>query len=120
MLIVTTDTIPGRAIRRTLGLVVGASVRSAHLGDDVASIMQNWVGGEMHGCTKIMAEAREQALDRLRDQTWALGGNAVIGLRFCSAEIASHAAELLAYGTAVDLAPEPDGAQAESPIISSR
>jgi uncharacterized protein YbjQ (UPF0145 family) len=106
ILVVTTDGVPGRSIVETLGLVVGVSVRSAHLGNDVAAMMQDVVGGEMHEYTKVLAETREQALDRLRDQARAKGADAVVGLRFTTSEIAAHGAELFAYGTAVRFEPE--------------
>jgi uncharacterized protein YbjQ (UPF0145 family) len=104
MMIVTTETVPGETIEKILGLVVGASVRAAHLGTDVTVMMKNAVGGEMHEYTKILAEAREQALDRLKSQARTKGADAVIGLRFATSEICANAAEFLAYGTAVKLA----------------
>jgi len=109
MMIVTTDTVPHRRVERILGLVVGASVRACHLGDDVSAIMHNVVGGEMHEYTKILAEAREQALDRMRKQARALGADAVVGFRFTSVQIAEKAAEMLAYGTAVALRKTEEG-----------
>ena len=103
MIVVTTDTIPGREIRDVIGLVQGTTVRASHLGSDIGGMMSNLVGGEVAEYTKLLAEAREQCLDRLREHAVARGGNAVVGVRMVSSEIASGAAELLIYGTAVVL-----------------
>jgi uncharacterized protein YbjQ (UPF0145 family) len=101
MILTTTDDIPGKKIVETIGLVRGSSVRGAHLGHDVMAKLKNLVGGELLEYTKLMAEAREQALDRLQAEAEARGANAVVGVRFASAEIDDGAAEVLAYGTAV-------------------
>jgi uncharacterized protein YbjQ (UPF0145 family) len=105
MILCTTETIPGREIRETIGLVRGSTVRAAHAGRDVQAWLKNLVGGEIEEYTKLLAEAREQALDRLTAEARAAGADAVVGLQFSSCEITSGAAELLAYGTAVKLAP---------------
>lgn len=105
MIITTTDSLPGREITETVGLVQGTSVRASHVASDVGSFMQNIVGGEIEKYTKLMAEVREQSLDRLRDEAKAKGADAIVGLRFVSTEISLGAAELIAYGTAVRLAP---------------
>ena len=107
MLVVTTDTIAGRRIVKTLGLVRGGSVRARHLGRDVTAFMRNVVGGEVPEYTKLFAEAREQALDRLVEDAQAIGAHAVVGLRFQTSEMMEGAAELLAYGTAVLLGEDP-------------
>jgi uncharacterized protein YbjQ (UPF0145 family) len=104
MIVVTTDTIAGKRIVRTLGLVRGGTVRARHLGRDVTAFMRNMVGGEVPEYTKLFGEAREQALDRLVEDAQAMGAHAVVGLRFQSSEMMEGAAELLAYGTAVQLA----------------
>ncbi len=104
MILVTTNDIHDREIGEVLGLVQGTSVRASHVGSDVGSFMQNIVGGEIEQYTKLMAEVREQSLDRLREEARAKGADAVIGLRFVSTEISMGAAELLAYGTAVKFA----------------
>ena len=103
MILVTSDAIPGRSIREVHGLVRGTSVRSRHLGRDLLASMKNLVGGEMHEYTKLLAEAREQALDRMCAEARAMGANAVVGVRFSSSEIARCAAEVLVYGTAVSV-----------------
>ena len=100
-LVVTTPEVPGRRIVRTLGLVRGNTIRARHLGKDILALLRNIVGGEVAEYTKLMAEAREQALDRLMDEARQLGANAVISLRFSTSVIMGGAAELLAYGTAV-------------------
>ena len=99
----TTGEVPGHRIARALGLVRGSSVRSRHVGRDVGSFFQNLVGGELDDYTKLLAEAREQALDRMAEEARAMGADAVVALRFSGTEIASGAAEILVYGTAVEL-----------------
>ena len=104
MILATTDTIAGRRIVKTLGLVRGVSVRARDVSSDVTAFMRNLVGGEVPEYTKLFAEAREQALDRLTEEAESLGAHAVVCLRFQTSQIADGAAELLAYGTAVMLA----------------
>ena len=101
MIVVTTDSIHNMRVVRTLGLVRGVSVRGRHLGKDIIASMRNAVGGEITEYTKILSETREQALDRMVEEAESLGANAIITTRFSSSEIATSAAEVLAYGTAV-------------------
>jgi uncharacterized protein YbjQ (UPF0145 family) len=101
MLLSTTDTIPGKTISKHLGLVRGNTIRARHVGRDLLAHLRNLVGGEIVEYTKLLAESREQAVDRMMEEARKLGANAVVGLRFSTAEIESHAAEILAYGTAV-------------------
>jgi len=101
MLLSTTDTIPGKTISKHLGLVRGNTIRARHVGRDIMAGLRNLVGGEIVEYTKLLAESREQALDRMMEEAGKLGANAVVGLRFSTAEIENHAAEILAYGTAV-------------------
>ena len=108
VILATTDTIAGRRIVKTLGLVRGGSVRGRDVGADVTAFMRNLVGGEVPEYTKLFAEAREQALDRLIEDAQAIGADAVVAVRFQTSQIAEGAAELLAYGTAVLLADETD------------
>lgn len=103
MIVVTTFEVPGRRVTRTLGLVRGNCVRSRHLGRDILAGMRNLVGGEIHEYTKLLAESREQALDRMVAEARSLGANGIVGTRFVTAEIGKMSAELLAYGTAVVL-----------------
>jgi uncharacterized protein YbjQ (UPF0145 family) len=106
MIIVTTPDVPGRRMGRTLGLVRGNTIRSRHLGRDIMAILRNIAGGEIKEYTKMLAEAREQAIDRMVEEAEALGADAVIALRFQTAEVMSGAAEMLCYGTAVTLEDE--------------
>lgn len=103
MILTTTDEVPGREIAETFGLVRGSAVRGAHVGQDIMAKLKNFVGGELSEYTKLLAEAREQALDRMSAEARARGANAVVGVRFASSEIDSGAAEVLVYGTAVRL-----------------
>ena len=101
MIVVTTDSIPGRRVVRTLGLVKGNTIRARHVGKDILAGLKGLVGGEITEYTKMVAESREQSLDRVIEEAEALGANAVVGLRFTTASMMQGAAELLAYGTAV-------------------
>lgn len=97
----TTHEIAGKKIIRTIGLVKGNTIRARHLGHDFMAGLKNMVGGEISDYTKMIAECREEALDRMIAEAQANGANAVVGVRFATSEMMEHAAELLAYGTAV-------------------
>ena len=97
----TSSTIAGTRIVQTLGLVRGNSIRARHVGKDILAGFRSIVGGEIHEYAKLLAESREQALDRMCDQARALGANAVVDVRFTTSVVLSGAAEMLAYGTAV-------------------
>lgn len=101
MIISTTETIQGREIETTIGLVRGNTIRARHVGRDIMAAIRTLVGGEVSEYTKLMAEAREQALDRLEAEATRLGANAVVGVRFSTSVVLGGAAELLAYGTGV-------------------
>jgi len=101
MIVTTNLEIAGKRIVRTVGLVKGNTIRARHLGRDIAAVFRNIVGGEVREYTKLIAEAREQAIDRMVDDAKAKGANAVVMVRFTTSEIMKGAAELLAYGTAV-------------------
>lgn len=101
MIVVTTHKIEGKKIVRVLGLVRGNTIRARHIGRDIMAGLRNIVGGEIHEYTKLMAESREQALDRMLAEAQSLGGNAIVGLEFTTSVVMMGAAELLAYGTAV-------------------
>ncbi|HIG12703.1 MAG: YbjQ family protein [bacterium] len=103
MIVTTCESLPNRTVAEVLGLVQGSAVRARHLGKDITALFTNIVGGEMVEYTKLLAESREQALDRLREEARAQGGNAVLALRFSSTQISAGAAEILVYGTAVRL-----------------
>lgn len=104
MIVVTTDLVPAREIVETLGLVRGNTVRSRHGLRVLAAVFRQLVGGEVTEYTKLLAESREQALDRMLAEARTLGADAVVGVRFASSEISAAAAEFMAYGTAVKLA----------------
>ncbi len=108
MIVVTEGSVAGKNVVRSLGLVRGNTVRARHLGDDILAFFKGWVGGEVHEYTKLIAESREHALDRMVEEAQALGGNAVVNVRFSTSYIASNMAEILAYGTAVVLEAEDD------------
>ena len=101
MMITTSNDMPGKRIVKTLGLVKGNTIRARHVGRDIMAMLRHLVGGEVTDYTKMMAESREQALDRMSQEAQKLGANAVISLRFSTSFIMSGAAEILAYGTAV-------------------
>ncbi len=104
MILATTDSIAGRAIVEYKGFVRGSSVRGHDLPSDLASRMHGLVGGEIPAYTQLLAQVREEALDRMVAEAKALGADAIVGLRYASTEIATGAAEMLCYGTAVKLA----------------
>jgi uncharacterized protein YbjQ (UPF0145 family) len=101
MIIVTTDFVLGKTIKKNLGLVRGNTIRARHLGRDIMAFLRNIVGGEITDYTKMMAEAREQAIDRMVEEAESLGANAIINVRFTTSMIMQSASEILAYGTAV-------------------
>ncbi len=101
MILSTTMEVPGQADAEILGLVRGNTVRARHIGRDIAAKFKNIVGGEILEYTKLMAEAREQALDRMVAEARARGADAIVGVKYSTAEISRGAAEILAYGTAI-------------------
>jgi uncharacterized protein YbjQ (UPF0145 family) len=101
LIVVTTPDIAGTRVVRTLGLARGSTVRARHIGRDILAIFRNLVGGEIPEYTKILAEAREQALDRMMDDARRLGANAIVAVRYSTSDIAAGAAEVMIYGTAV-------------------
>jgi len=103
MILTTTDGIPGKRIVGTLGLVRGNTVRCRHVGKDIMAVLRNMVGGEVHEYTKMLAESREQAIDRMVEEAQPLGADAIVSIRFSTSSIMSGAAELLVYGTAVKI-----------------
>jgi len=107
ILVTTTHTIAGKRIVRTIGLVKGNTIRARHMGHDFMAGLKNMVGGEISDYTKMIAECREEALDRMMAEATANGANAVVGVRFATSEMMEKAAELLAYGTAVLVEDDP-------------
>jgi len=102
----TTDQIPGKRITKVFGLVRGNTIRARHIGKDLMAGFKNIVGGEITDYTKMMAESREQALDRLIEDAEAVGANAVVGVKFTTTSMMQGAAEFLVYGTGVTVEDE--------------
>ena len=101
MLIVTTFEVPEKKILKTLGIVKGNTIRARHVGKDIIAALRAVVGGELHEYTKLLAESREQAIDRMIEDAKSLGANAIVGMSFTTSVMAQGSAELMAYGTAV-------------------
>ncbi len=101
MIVVTTETIAGKKVVRTLGLCRGNTIRARHIGKDIMAGLRTIVGGEIHEYAKLIAESREQTIDRMTAEAASLGANAIIGARFTTSVMMGGAAELLAVGTAV-------------------
>lgn len=103
MIVTNTDFIPGYEITEVLGLVRGNTIRARAIGKDILAFLKNLVGGEIEEYTKLMAESREQALDRMIKQAVDMQADAVINVRFMTSEVSAGAAEFMAYGTAVKI-----------------
>ena len=101
MIVVSSHFVAGKKVVRTLGLVRGNTVRATHMGRDILASIRNFVGGEVHEYTKLLAESREHALDRMVENAAELGANAIIEVEFSTSHVAANMAEILAYGTAV-------------------
>ena len=101
MIVVNTDFVPGKKTVKVLGLAKGNTIRARHVGHDIAAGLKNLVGGEIRDYTKMMAEAREQAMDRMVADAETMGANAVINIRITTSMIMQSASEILVYGTAV-------------------
>jgi len=101
MITTNIEMIPGKRIVEHFGLIQGSTVRARHVGSDIAAGLKNVVGGELKGYTKLLEDAREEALERLTSQAQQLGANAIVNVRFATSAITQGAAELMAYGTAV-------------------
>jgi uncharacterized protein YbjQ (UPF0145 family) len=101
LLVTTTDNVPGYRIVRVKGLVRGNTVRARNVGRDILAGLKSIVGGEVGTYTAMLAQSREQALDRLRAEALEVGANAVVGMRITTSTVMQGAAEILAYGTAV-------------------
>ena len=103
MIIATSEQIEGRKIVKTIGLVRGSTIRARHMGRDIMAGLRGVVGGEITEYTKMMAESREQAIQRMVEDAERQGANAVVGLRFTTSMVMQSASEILAYGTGVVL-----------------
>ena len=103
MVILTTTEVPGRQITQTLGVVVGNVVQSKHVGRDIMASLKGIVGGEIKGYTEMMTDAREIAIERMKEKALRLGADAVVNIRFSTSAIMVNASEIMVYGTAVKL-----------------
>ncbi len=103
MIITTTDSVPGRQVLETVGLVRGSTVRARNVGRDIVAGLRNIVGGEVIEYTKLLAEAREQAVGRMVAEAESRGANAIVATRFITASVSQGSAEIVAYGTALKL-----------------
>jgi uncharacterized protein YbjQ (UPF0145 family) len=101
MIMTTTDEIKGKRIVEVIGLVKGNTVRARHIGQDIIAALKNIIGGEVHNYTKLIAESREQAIDRMIAEAESKGANAIVCVRLITASIMQGGAEILAFGTAV-------------------
>jgi uncharacterized protein YbjQ (UPF0145 family) len=101
MIVTTTENITGKRIVKVLGLVRGNTIRARHIGRDIVAGLRNIVGGEIKEYTKMLAESREQSIDRMVEDAKELGANAIICMRLTTSMVMGAAAEILAYGTAV-------------------
>jgi len=103
MIITTSGQVEGKTISKTVGLVKGSTIRARHVGRDIMAGLRGMVGGEITEYTKMMAEAREQAIQRMVEDAEKQGANAIVSMRFSTSMIMQSAAEVLAYGTGVVL-----------------
>ena len=101
MIVTCSSNVPGKEIKKSFGIVRGNTVRARNLGRDILAAFKNMVGGEIEEYTKLMAESREQALDRMIEQAKELGANAIVDVDFSTSYIMQNAAEILVFGTAV-------------------
>ncbi|MGW2250495.1 YbjQ family protein [Kitasatospora sp. NPDC001660] len=105
VMVVTTNDIPGFRVDHVIGEVFGLTVRSRHIGSQIGAGLKSLIGGELKGLTKTLVESRNEAMQRLVEQTKARGGNAVLMMRFDVTEAADVGTEVCAYGTAVVVSP---------------
>jgi len=103
MIVVTTPTVPEKIVVQTVGLVSGNAIRARHIGKDILAGLRAIVGGEIHEYAKLLAESREQAVDRMISKAVNLGANGIVSMRFSTSVVMGGAAEVMAYGTAVIL-----------------
>jgi uncharacterized protein YbjQ (UPF0145 family) len=101
MITTNIETVPGRTVIEHYGIVQGSTIRAKHLGRDFAAGLKNIVGGELRGYTELLQESRDQAFERMVEQAYELGANAVVNVRFATSSVAAGASEILCYGTAV-------------------
>ncbi|MHC4818514.1 MAG: YbjQ family protein [Planctomycetota bacterium] len=100
MIVTTTNELPGHRTVKVMGVARGAAIRSRHFGFSMLAFFRGLVGGEIVDYTKVIAETREQAFDRMVDDAKRMGANALLAIRFTSIEVMKNAAEIVVYGTA--------------------
>ena len=103
MIITTIEKVPNREITEVLGIARGSTVRARNIGRDLFAGIKNIIGGEITEYTKLQAQSREQAIQRMQDDALSLGADAIVNVRLTTSVITQGAAEILAYGTAVKL-----------------
>lgn len=103
MIVTTTEELPGREIKEVIGVVFGSCVQTKHLGKDIGAGLRSMVGGEARGYTELMEEARRTAMQRMIDDAEKISADAVVGMRYATAQTMSGAAELIAFGTGVKI-----------------
>ncbi len=103
MIVTTQERVENRTISQTLGVVSGQSIRARHVGKDILASFRNLVGGEITEYSKLMAESREQAMDRMKANAIELDADAIVGVRFTTSMLQQGASEIFIYGTAVKL-----------------
>ncbi len=103
MIVTPGSSVAGHRVTRTLGLVRGNTIRARHLGKDIVAVIKNMIGGEIEEYTKMMAESREQAIDRMTAEARELGADAILDVRFGTSYVMGSAAEILCYGNAVKM-----------------
>ena len=101
MFVTNTEEVPGKQIVTCYGVVSGSTVRAKHAGRDIMASLKNIVGGELKGYTELLTEARDQAMERMKDQARQVGANAIVNVRFSTSSVAAGASEIYIYGTAV-------------------
>lgn len=106
MIITPSASIAGYRVVKTFGLARGNTVRARNIGRDLLAVLKNMVGGEIEEYSKLMAESRDQALDRMTAEAKGMGANAIVDVRFMTSFIMGAASEILAYGNAVHVEPE--------------
>ncbi len=103
MIVSNLEVLPGQRVVKHLGLAQGSTVRAKHAGKDFLAGLKNIVGGELKAYTELMKEARDEAVKRMVDEARSMGANAVLNVRFTTTSITMGAAEILAYGSAVQV-----------------
>jgi uncharacterized protein YbjQ (UPF0145 family) len=101
MYLTNTEEVPGKKIVACYGVVSGSTVRAKHVGRDIMAGVKNIFGGELTGYTELLSEARDQAMERMKDQARQLGANAIVNVRFSTSSVTSGASEIYVYGTAM-------------------